>query len=44
MVKFSSEDKIQIVLRYLNENESYREIDKAIGIRSALNWRSLIFK
>ncbi|KOS27960.1 transposase [Bacillus anthracis] len=44
MVKFSSEDKIQIVLRYLNENESYREIDKAIGIRSALIWRSLIFK
>ncbi|WP_432432480.1 hypothetical protein [Bacillus cereus] len=44
MAKFTADEKIQIVLRYLNQNESYREIDKAIGIRSALNWRSLIFK
>ena len=40
MVKFTADEKIHIVLRYLNGNESYREISKAIGIRDTviLNW------
>ncbi|AAY60353.1 transposase family protein (plasmid) [Bacillus cereus E33L] len=40
MAKFTANEKIQIVLRYLNGNESYREIWKAIGIRDTiiLNW------
>ncbi len=40
MVKFTADEKIHIVLRYLNGNESYREIGKAIGIRDTviLNW------
>lgn len=40
MVKFTTDEKIHIVLRYLNGNESYREIGKAIGIRDTviLNW------
>ncbi|BCC82329.1 hypothetical protein BCJMU75_2066 [Bacillus cereus] len=40
MAKFTADEKIQIVLRYLDGNESYREIGKAIGISSTiiLNW------
>ncbi|MGE1128662.1 IS3 family transposase [Bacillus wiedmannii] len=40
MVKFTADEKIHIVQRYLNGNESYREIGKAIGIRDTviLNW------
>lgn len=40
MAKFTADEKIHIVLRYLNGNESYREIGKAIGIRDTviLNW------
>ncbi|SCN30322.1 Transposase [Bacillus cytotoxicus] len=40
MAKFTADEKIQIVLRYLNGNESYREIGKAIRIRDTviLNW------
>jgi len=40
MAKFTADEKIQIVLRYLNGNESYREIGKVIGIRDTviLNW------
>ncbi|HHT7189592.1 TPA: helix-turn-helix domain-containing protein [Bacillus cereus] len=40
MAKFTADEKIQIVLRYLNKNENYREIGKAIGISSTiiLNW------
>lgn len=40
MAKFTADEKIHIVLRYLNGNESYREIGKAIGIRETviLNW------
>ncbi len=40
MVKFTADEKIHIVLRYLNGYESYREIGKAIGIRDTviLNW------
>ncbi|PGB25418.1 IS3 family transposase [Bacillus toyonensis] len=40
MVKFTADEKIHIVQRYLNENESYREISKAVGIRDTviLNW------
>ncbi len=32
MTKFTADEKIQIVLRYLKGNESYREIGRAIGI------------
>ncbi len=28
MAKFTADEKIQIVLRYLNGNESYREMGK----------------
>ncbi|MGG0726189.1 transposase, partial [Bacillus mycoides] len=40
MAKFTADEKIHIVLRYLNGNESYLEIGKAIGIRDTviLNW------
>ncbi|MGY1461322.1 IS3 family transposase [Bacillus toyonensis] len=40
MVKFTADEKIHIVQRYLNGNESYREISKAVGIRDTviLNW------
>lgn len=40
MVKFTTDEKIYIVQRYLNGNESYREISKAIGIRDTviLKW------
>ena len=40
MAKFTADEKIHIVLRYLNGNESYREIGKEIGIRGTviLNW------
>ncbi|WP_154214663.1 IS3 family transposase [Bacillus cereus] len=40
MAKFTADEKIHIVLRYLNGNESYREIGKEIGIRDTviLNW------
>ncbi|MED2455047.1 transposase, partial [Bacillus thuringiensis] len=40
MAKFTADEKIQIVLRYLNGNESYREMGKVIGIRDTviLNW------
>ncbi|MGG2937524.1 transposase, partial [Bacillus pacificus] len=40
MAKFTADEKIQIVLRYLNGNESYREIGKEIGISNTiiLNW------
>ncbi|MCU5534322.1 transposase, partial [Bacillus cereus] len=36
MAKFTADEKIQIVLRYLDGNESYREIGKAIGISSTI--------
>ncbi|OOR16316.1 transposase, partial [Bacillus cereus] len=29
MAKFTADEKIQIVLRYLNGNESYREMGRA---------------
>lgn len=32
MAKFSSEEKLQAVARYLNGNESYRTIGKSIGV------------
>ncbi|WP_078400594.1 hypothetical protein [Bacillus cereus] len=32
MAKFTADEKIQIVLRYLNGNESYREIGRSLGI------------
>ncbi len=40
MAKYTADEKIQVVQRYLNGNESYREIGKAIGIRDTviLNW------
>lgn len=40
MVKFTADEKIHIVQRYLNGNESYWEISKAVGIRDTviLNW------
>ncbi|MGN4898663.1 IS3 family transposase [Bacillus cereus group sp. MYBK14-3] len=40
MTKFTADEKIQIVLRYLKGNESYREIGRAIGISNTiiLNW------
>jgi len=40
MAKFTADEKIQIVLRYLNGNESYREMGKSIGISDTiiLNW------
>ncbi len=40
MTKFTADEKIQIVLRYLNGNESYREMGKSIGISDTiiLNW------
>ncbi|WP_249652410.1 transposase, partial [Lysinibacillus sp. D4A1_S13] len=40
MAKFTADEKIQIVLRYLNGNESYRKIGKAIGMSDTiiLNW------
>lgn len=40
MVKFIADEKIHIVQRYLNGNENYREIGKAIGVRNTviLNW------
>ncbi len=36
MAKFTADEKIHIVLRYLNGNESYRETGKAIGIRDTV--------
>ncbi|MEB9507149.1 transposase, partial [Bacillus anthracis] len=36
MAKFTADEKIQIVLRYLNGNESYREISKEIGISNTI--------
>ncbi len=40
MAKFTADEKIQIVLRYLKGNESYRKIGRAIGISNTiiLNW------
>ncbi|MDA2184786.1 IS3 family transposase [Bacillus cereus] len=40
MAKFTADEKIQIVLRYLNGNESYREIGRSLGISDTiiLNW------
>lgn len=40
MAKFTADEKIHIVLRYLNGNESYREVGKVFGIRETviLNW------
>ncbi|CAM3894894.1 Transposase [Bacillus albus] len=40
MVKFTTDEKIDIVQRYLNGNENYQEISKAIGIRDTviLKW------
>lgn len=40
MAKFTADEKIQIVLRYLNGNESYREIGRLLGISDTiiLNW------
>ncbi|HDR8527810.1 IS3 family transposase [Bacillus thuringiensis] len=40
MAKFTADEKIQIVLRYLNGNESYREIGRSLGINDTiiLNW------
>lgn len=40
MVKFTADEKIHMVQPYLNGNESYQEISKAIGIRETiiLNW------
>ena len=32
MAKFSAEEKLQAVARYLNGNESYRTIGKSIGV------------
>ncbi|MEG0386119.1 MAG: transposase, partial [Solibacillus sp.] len=32
MAKFSTEEKLQAVARYLNGNESYRTIGKSIGV------------
>jgi transposase-like protein len=32
MAKFTAEEKLQAVARYLNGNESYREIGKSLGI------------
>ncbi|EPC8411522.1 transposase [Bacillus thuringiensis] len=42
MVKFIADEKIHIVQRYLNGNESYREIGKASGIKDnvILNWEN----
>ncbi|MED2701107.1 transposase, partial [Bacillus thuringiensis] len=31
MAKFTADEKIQIVLRYVNGNESYREIGRSLG-------------
>ncbi|MEC3422808.1 transposase, partial [Bacillus thuringiensis] len=31
MAKFTADEKIQIVLRYLNGNESYREMGRSLG-------------
>lgn len=40
MAKFTADEKIQIVLRYLNGNESYREMGRSLGISDTiiLNW------
>ncbi|ARO59695.1 transposase [Bacillus cereus] len=40
MAKFTADEKIQIVLRYLNGNESYREMGRSLGVSdtSILNW------
>jgi transposase len=40
MVKFTADEKIQVIQRYLNGNESFREIGKAIGVRDHgnFNW------
>ncbi len=35
MAKFTADEKIQIVLRYLNGNESYREMGRSICIFSS---------
>ncbi|MGD6787865.1 helix-turn-helix domain-containing protein, partial [Bacillus thuringiensis] len=36
MAKFTADEKIQIVLRYLNGNESYREIGRLLGISDTI--------
>jgi transposase len=40
MAKFSPDEKIQVVKRYLNGNESYPEIANDLGVRDTLilNW------
>ncbi|ANC20688.1 transposase [Bacillus cereus] len=40
MAKFTADEKIQIVLRYLNGNESYGEMGRSLGISDTiiLNW------
>ncbi|EEM19270.1 Transposase [Bacillus thuringiensis serovar tochigiensis BGSC 4Y1] len=40
MAKFTGDEKVQIVLRYLNGNESYREMGRALSMNSTiiLNW------
>ncbi|MGH0394680.1 transposase, partial [Bacillus cereus] len=40
MAKFTDDEKIQIVLRYLNGNESYPEMGRSLGISDTiiLNW------
>ncbi|MED2325170.1 transposase, partial [Bacillus thuringiensis] len=36
MTKFTADEKIQIVLRYLNGNESYREMCRSLGISDTI--------
>ncbi len=36
MAKFTVDEKIQIVLRYLNGNVSYREMGRSLGISDTI--------
>lgn len=40
MSKFTAEERLEAVLRYLNGKESYREIGKSISVdhKSIVNW------